>query len=107
VGHPPQPTDPNPTRRQGGRPLTGHQLDWIVRRTLTDAGLGDRIPDGAVTQAMRHTFATVLAAGGADVATLADILGHANITTTQMYISSTDQRRRAAITSNPHLDALG
>ena len=45
---------------------------------------------------MRHTFATLGLAGGIDLPTMQELLGHENITTTRIYVHVLDSRKRQA-----------
>ena len=63
-----------------GRPLERVAVWQIVRRNATLADLGDIHP-----HMLRHSFATHLLAGGADLRVVQELLGHADIATTQIY----------------------
>jgi integrase/recombinase XerD len=64
-----------------GGPLTRQGLYKIVRRHATTAGLADRMSP----HTLRHTFATHLLAGGCDLRSVQEMLGHADVSTTQLY----------------------
>jgi integrase/recombinase XerD len=66
-------------RRGGG--LTRQGLYKIVQRHARSAGLEQRMSP----HTLRHSFATHLLAGGCDLRSLQEMLGHADITTTQLY----------------------
>ncbi len=64
-----------------GRPLSRKAAWQIVRRSVMEAGLQKRV----TPHTLRHTFATHLLQGGADIAAVQEMLGHADISTTQIY----------------------
>lgn len=63
-----------------GRPLERVAVWQIVRRNAQMAGLRDVHP-----HQLRHSFATHMLIGGADLRTVQELLGHADISTTQLY----------------------
>ena len=73
-----------------GGPLTRQGLDYLLRRYLRQAGLLGR----ASTHTFRHSFATHLLAGGADLRSVQEMLGHANVATTQLYTHVTVEHLR-------------
>ncbi|HOU13388.1 MAG TPA: site-specific tyrosine recombinase [Anaerolineae bacterium] len=73
-----------------GNPLTRQGLWFLVQYYAQAAGL-----EAWVTpHTLRHTFATHLLDGGADLREVQQFLGHANITTTQIYTEVSSQRKR-------------
>lgn len=66
---------------RGGRPLDRIQLWRLVKRYAIRAGISDSISP----HSLRHSFATHLLAGGADLRLVQEMLGHASIQTTQIY----------------------
>jgi integrase/recombinase XerD len=64
-----------------GRPLTRQGLYKIVQAHARSAGLAERMSP----HTLRHTFATHLLAGGCDLRSVQDMLGHADLATTQIY----------------------
>jgi integrase/recombinase XerD len=71
-----------------GGPLTRQGLYKIVRRHAESAGLADRMSP----HTLRHTFATHLLAGGCDLRSVQEMLGHADVATTQLYTHLSSQR---------------
>ncbi len=77
---------------RGGRALTREMLWILVKKYVRRAGL-----TGSVSpHTLRHSFATHLLSGGADLRTVQELLGHANIRTTQRY-THVDRARLKAI----------
>jgi len=66
---------------RGGKPLSRVGLWRIVKQHAAAAGL----PSGVSPHTLRHSFATHLLAGGADLRAVQEMLGHASIATTQVY----------------------
>jgi integrase/recombinase XerD len=73
-----------------GRRLARQQAWTIVKRAAVAAGLGDRVSP----HTFRHSFATHLLEGGADLRVVQELLGHATISTTQLYTHVTGERIR-------------
>ena len=73
-----------------GAPLTRQGLDFILRRALKRAGLEGK----ASTHTFRHSFATHLVEGGADLRSVQEMLGHSDIATTQVYTHVTAEHLR-------------
>ncbi len=70
--------------------LTPRSIQRIVEHYARAAGITKRITPHTV----RHTFATDLLRNGADIRSVQTLLGHASITTTQIYTHITDERLR-------------
>lgn len=64
-----------------GRRLTRQGVWKLVRAHAEQVGLGDLV----TPHALRHSYATHLLDGGADVRAVQELLGHASVTTTQIY----------------------
>jgi integrase/recombinase XerD len=71
-----------------GGPLTRQGLYKIVKRHARAAGLSSRMSP----HTLRHSFATHLLAGGCDLRAVQEMLGHADIATTQLYTHLSGER---------------
>lgn len=80
------------TNSAGGR-LTTRTLQNVVRRFARSAGL----PDDVTPHTLRHSFATHLLDGGADLKTVQQLLGHENLATTQIYTHVSIDRLRESV----------
>lgn len=79
--------------------ISNKTVQHIVYSNLEKAGLGDR---GLSVHKLRHTAATLMYQhGNVDIRILKDILGHANLGTTQIYTHISDSQIKKAIDSNP------
>jgi site-specific recombinase XerD len=78
--------------REGGR-LSQRAVQLLVRRYATAAGLDRSVHP----HLLRHTFATHLLDGGAELRVVQTLLGHANVNTTQIYMHVTDAAKRRSI----------
>ena len=89
--------------RYGGR-LSARSIEKIVGRYAALAA----IRPGVHPHTLRHTFATHLMAGGADLRVLQDLLGHSSPATTQVYTHVTQNETRAEyMTTHPRARAKG
>ncbi len=73
-----------------GRPLERVRIYQLVRQAAKTAGV--RIP--CSPHALRHSFATHLVAGGADLRSVQEMLGHKSLATTQVYTHVDHERLR-------------
>jgi integrase/recombinase XerD len=80
-----------------GAPLSRQSAWTVLTRAAATAGL-----DGVSPHTLRHSFATHLLDGGADVRVVQELLGHASVTTTQVYtLVTVDRLREVYATSHP------
>ncbi len=77
---------------RSGRPLSTSDVRRRLRVWTAHAGVGG----GASPHALRHSFATHLLDGGADLRSIQELLGHASVSTTQVYTRVESARLKSA-----------
>jgi integrase/recombinase XerD len=87
-----------------GGPLTRAGVFLVLRRLAAKAGLE---PERIHPHLLRHSFATHLLEGGADLRAVQEMLGHADLATTELYTHVSDRRRRELyFQAHPHARRL-
>ena len=83
--------------QRGGR--LSRQSAWQI---ISDAADAAKIPSEVSPHTLRHSFATHLLEGGADVRVVQELLGHSSVATTQIYtLVTVDALREVYATSHP------
>jgi len=91
-----QPADPL-FRGTRGKAFSARQAQMMVARLRGACGL----PETVTPHALRHSFATHLMAAGGDLRTIQELLGHANLSSTQIY-TLVDEARLHAVYDKAH-----
>lgn len=85
-----------------GKPLSRQSVWELIQRTAQQAGLNENVSP----HTLRHSFATHMLEGGASIREVQELLGHASVTTTQIYTRMTAANlREVYLTTHPR--ALG
>jgi site-specific recombinase XerD len=79
-----------------GAPMGARGIRWRLERLRVAAGLSE----GVSPHTLRHSFATHLLDGGADLRVVQELLGHESLATTQVYTHVSPARLRAAYTAS-------
>ncbi len=86
-------------RNKRGEPITPRSIERMMKKYLAEAGLSHEFSP----HALRHSFATHLLDAGADLRSVQELLGHASLSTTQIYTHVTVERlKKVYQNTHPH-----
>lgn len=87
-----------------GRGITAHYVGQLVAEWMTAAGVKERPWDGKSGHALRHTGASNMVEEGAEIRAVSQMLGHADLSTTQIYTNGVTPDMRSAAAGRTYLD---
>ena len=70
-----------------------HKVCAQINRELKELAQELEISDNLTTYVARHSFATILKRSGVDIALISELMGHSDLTTTQIYLDSFDEEQ--------------
>lgn len=83
--------------QSAGKPLSRQRFFQLIKEMASDAGLD---PTNISPHVIRHAFATHLLNNGANLMSIQKLLGHANISTTEIYTHVMTNKLKEAVTNN-------
>lgn len=93
-----------PAERPEAQPFNRQSLDHLVLSWFRRAGVTP--PPGALAHALRHTYATLLVDAGASLPEVQALLGHKDMSTTQVYLKVAGRGLEDAARAHPAREAL-
>jgi integrase/recombinase XerD len=73
-----------------GERISARTIQWLIKKYSKKAGIEKKVSP----HVLRHSFATHMLEGDADIVVIKELLGHSNLATTQIYTHITDERRK-------------
>lgn len=85
------------------RPISSSHIGKLVGDWMREAGVKQRAWDGKAAHSLRHTMATDMAQGGRNIFEIQRALGHADLSSTQIYVSGVTPELREAMGGRSYL----